>query len=63
VFVILLPSRTPKGVAAKESILGLKMYLQVAEAERIKKLQSPDARYAAKSAEPVYPAPTWDKKA
>ena len=61
VFIILLPSRTPKGVAAKESILGLKMYLQVAEAERIKKLQSPDAPYAAKSAEPKKTVKLFEK--
>jgi uncharacterized membrane protein len=47
-----LPKRTAQGVEAKEKMLGLKLYLEVAEAERIKKLQSPDAPYAAHSAEP-----------
>jgi hypothetical protein len=49
IFLVLMPSRTPKGVAAKEGILGLKMYLEVAESERIKKLQSPNAPYSASS--------------
>src|SRR5581483_4022998 len=38
-------ARTAAGVRAKEHILGLKLYLQVAEKERIQKLQSPDAPY------------------
>ncbi len=61
VFIILLPSRTEKGVAARDSILGLKMYLEVAEAERIKKLQSPDAPYAAKSHEPKKTVELFEK--
>lgn len=46
VFGILMPSRTLKGVLAKEKILGLKLYLETAEKDRIKMLQSPDAAYA-----------------
>ncbi len=61
IFIILLPSRTEKGVAAKDSILGLKMYLEVAEAERIKKLQSPDAPYAPKSAGPKQTVKLFEK--
>ena len=61
VFIILLPSRTPQGVAAKESIMGLKMYLEVAESERIKKLQSPDAPYAPESAEPKKTVELFEK--
>jgi uncharacterized membrane protein len=61
VFLILMPARTEKGVAAKESILGLKMYLEVAEAERIKKLQSPDAPYAAQSHEPKKTVDLFEK--
>ncbi len=61
IFIILLPSRTQKGVAAKENILGLKKYLEVAESERIKKLQSPDAPYAAKSAEPKKTVDLFEK--
>lgn len=41
-----LPARTSKGVAANEHIMGLKMYLEVAEKDRLKMLQSPDAPYA-----------------
>jgi len=39
-------ARTAKGVEAKEHIQGLKMYMQFAEADRIRMLQSPNARYA-----------------
>ncbi|HUS26406.1 MAG TPA: DUF2207 domain-containing protein [Nevskiaceae bacterium] len=46
-FAFVMPRRTAKGVAAKEQILGLKLYLKTAEADRIKMLQSPNARYAA----------------
>ena len=41
-----MAARTAKGVAAKEHIAGLKMYLETAEADRIKMLQSPNAPYA-----------------
>jgi uncharacterized membrane protein len=60
-FLILMPSRLPKGVAAKEEILGLKMYLEVAEAERIKKLQSPNAAYAPKTDEPKRTVKLFEK--
>ncbi len=53
VFYHFLPARTAKGTAAREHILGLKLYLQVAEKDRIKMLQSPDSPYAAKTAEPA----------
>jgi uncharacterized membrane protein YgcG len=36
-----MPARTAKGVTAREQLLGLKMYMTVAEADRIKALQSP----------------------
>ena len=61
VFLVLMPSRTALGVAAKEKILGLKLYLEVAEAERIKKLQSPDAPYAPKSNEPKKTVELFEK--
>lgn len=61
IFLILLPSRTLQGVAAKESIMGLKLYLEIAEAERIKKLQSPDAPYAPQSAEPKKTVELFEK--
>jgi uncharacterized membrane protein len=61
VFLYFSPSRTVKGVEAKEHILGLKMYLEVAEADRIKMLQSPDARYAAHSSAPVKTVELFEK--
>lgn len=61
IFIIALPSRTERGVAAKESILGLKMYLEVAEKERIQKMQSPDAPYALKSKEPKKTVELFEK--
>ncbi len=61
IFIILLPSRTEKGVTAKESILGLKMYLEIAEKERIKKLQSPDRPYAPKTSEPKQTVELFEK--
>lgn len=60
-FLRALSARTAKGVAAKEHILGLKMYLEVAEAERIRKLQSPNARYAEKSAGPKRTVQLFEK--
>jgi len=54
-------ARTQKGVAAKEQILGLKLYLQVAEKDRLEKLQGPDAQYAANAGEPVKTADLFEK--
>jgi uncharacterized membrane protein len=56
-----MPSRTAKGVAAKGQIEGLKLYLQVAEAERLKMLQSPKAPYAGNAGEPVKTADLFEK--
>ena len=56
-----MPSRTLKGVETKEQIEGLKLYLQVAEADRIKMLQSPNAPYAANANEPVKTADLFEK--
>jgi uncharacterized membrane protein len=61
IFIVLMPSRTPKGVEAKEAILGLKMYMEIAESERIKKLQAPDAPYAAKSPQPKKTVELFEK--
>lgn len=36
-----MPAKTAKGVAVKEQLLGLKDYMKLAEADRIKTLQSP----------------------
>ena len=51
-FAFAMPARTPKGVETKEYIEGLKLYLNVAEKDRIKMLQSPDAKYAANARAP-----------
>jgi uncharacterized membrane protein YgcG len=60
-FVYLLPARTANGVFAKESALGLKLYLQTAEADRITMLQSPNAPYAAKSQAPARTVELFEK--
>jgi uncharacterized membrane protein len=54
-------SRTAKGVEAKEHVLGLKMYMEVAEAQRLKMLQSPNARYAEKSTGPSHTVDLFEK--
>lgn len=38
---LIMPARTAKGAAMKDYLLGLKMYIKLAEAERLKVLQSP----------------------
>jgi uncharacterized membrane protein YgcG len=61
VFAYFMTARTAKGVEAKEHILGLKMYLNIAEKDRIAALQSPDAKYAAPNAEPVKTVELFEK--
>lgn len=56
-----MAARTKKGVEAREHILGLKMYLEVAEKDRIEKLQGPDAQYAANAGEPVKTVDLFEK--
>lgn len=56
-----MDARTAKGVAAKEHVEGLKMYLNVAEKDRIQKLQSPDAAYAANTKEPARTVELFEK--
>jgi uncharacterized membrane protein len=60
-FLLALDARTAKGVDAKEHAEGLKMYLEVAEKDRLKKLQGPDAAYAPKSAEPKKTVELFEK--
>lgn len=60
-FIVFSSSRTAKGVAAKEQVQGLQLYLQVAEKDRINKLQSPDARYAANTREPKRTVQLFEK--
>ncbi len=56
-----LTARTTKGVSAKEHALGLKLYLNVAEKDRIAKLQSPNAPYATNAGEPVKTVELFEK--
>jgi uncharacterized membrane protein len=56
-----LDARTAKGVAAKEHAQGLKMYLEVAEKDRLQKLQGPDAAYAPKTAGPKKTVELFEK--
>ncbi len=61
VFFHFMAARTSKGVVANEHILGLKLYLKVAEKDRIKMLQSPDAPYAPKSDAPRQTVDLFEK--
>ncbi len=60
-FLLALDARTAKGVDAKEHAEGLKMYLEVAEKDRLKKLQGPDAAYAPKTAGPKKTVELFEK--
>lgn len=55
-----MPARTEAGVAVKEHAEGLKMYIETAEADRIKMMQSPDAPYS-NSAEPKKTVELYEK--
>ncbi len=61
IFASLMPKRSQKGVDAKDTIEGLKLYMDVAEKDRIKMLQSPDAPYAAKSDAPQQTVELFEK--
>jgi len=61
IFSVLMPSRTAKGVAAREHAEGLKLYLNTAEKERLKMLQGPDAPYAASAHEPTKTVALFEK--
>lgn len=60
-FMIIMGKRTTEGVAVKEQLLGLKMYMETAEADRIKMMQSPNAPYAQNAAEPVRNVELYEK--
>lgn len=51
-FARLMPARTATGTAAREQLLGLKMYMETAEKDRLEMLEGPNAKYAAKGPEP-----------
>lgn len=52
-FARLIPARTEQGVSTKEQLLGLKLYMQTAEKDRMELLEGPNARYAKDAGEPV----------
>ena len=56
-----MAARTAKGVAANEHALGLKLFLNVTEKERLAKLQAPNAQYATASGEPVKTVELFEK--
>lgn len=60
-FLHFVPSRTLKGVEAKRRILGLKLFLQVTETERLKQMQAPNAPYAANAHQPVKTVELFEK--
>lgn len=61
IFIGFMPRRTKMGVMYSEELAGLKLYLQTAEADRIKMLQSPNAKYAANSGEPKRTVQLFEK--
>lgn len=61
VFARIMPARSEKGAAAEDHIKGLKLYLETAEADRIKMLQSPNAEYASNHDEPVKTVELFEK--
>lgn len=60
-FVALLPARTADGVAAKERLEGLKLYMNTAEKDRIEKLESPGAAYASGAGQPTLTVELFEK--
>jgi uncharacterized membrane protein len=61
IFMRIMPARTQKGADAQGRIEGLKLYLQTAEADRIKMLQGPNAAYAANHNEPTRSVDLFEK--
>jgi uncharacterized membrane protein YgcG len=61
IFYHFMPARTIKGVAAKEYIAGLKLYLSVAEKDRLKMLQSPNAPYMPHGDQPEQTVDLFEK--
>jgi len=60
-FVRAMPARTAAGVAAKEQLLGLKLYMETAEKDRMEKLEGPEATYAAGAGEPERTVELFEK--
>ncbi len=61
IFFHFMPARTAKGVAANEQAQGLKMYLNIAEKDRLNMLQSPDAPYMPKTNAPEQTIDLFEK--
>ncbi len=61
VFEHFMPARTELGVAAKEALLGLKMYMETAEKDRLEKLEGPNAAYAAGAGQPQRTVELFEK--
>jgi len=60
-FALLMPKRTAKGVAAKEHLEGLKLYINTAEKDRLKMMQTPNLPYAADHNAPKRTADLYEK--
>lgn len=60
-FGLVMPARTLLGAEAVNHVKGLKMYLEIAEKDRIQKLQSPNAAYAANAGEPARTVELFEK--
>lgn len=61
IFLAFSDARTARGVAAKEHIEGLKLYLNVAEKDRLDKLQGPNAKYIDPGPEPKRTVKLFEK--
>ncbi|MCE7936565.1 DUF2207 domain-containing protein [Candidatus Saccharibacteria bacterium CPR2] len=61
IFGFFAPKRTREGVLASEHIKGLKRYMEVAEKDRIKMMQSPDSRYIGDVTAPEFTVELYEK--
>ena len=61
IFALLMPKRTAKGVEAKEHLEGLKLYINTAEKDRIKMMQTPNSPYASDHDAPKRTADLYEK--
>lgn len=60
-FGLLMPRRTAAGVEAKDTLAGLKLYMNTAEKDRIAMLQSPNRPYAEQSDAPQQTVELFEK--
>jgi uncharacterized membrane protein len=61
VFWFFMTARTAEGTAIREQLLGLKMYMELTEKDRIAMLQAPNAPYAEKRDEPKRTVELFEK--